>query len=132
MKHHQKLNLNIDEPLEVNVKKLALSLPEYLMEYCKVTLTFESADEILWCDHSNETSPPILTHGATYFSKFQKMKFGNLVKICFWLNLAVKGLKYKEFLETNMEHELPSNLSWLKSHFLNSLIFKTLNWNCSN
>ena len=47
MKHHQKLNLNIDEPLEVNVKKLALSLPEYLMEYCKVTLTFESADEIL-------------------------------------------------------------------------------------
>ena len=23
---------------------------------------------------------------------FHKMKFGNLVKICFWLNLAVKGL----------------------------------------
>ena len=26
---------------------LTLSLPEYLMEFCKVTLTFESADEIL-------------------------------------------------------------------------------------
>ena len=26
---------------------LTLSLPEYLMEICKVTLTFESADEIL-------------------------------------------------------------------------------------
>ena len=26
------------------------------------------------------------------FSKFHKMKFGHLVEICFWLNLAVKGL----------------------------------------
>ena len=25
------------------------------MEFCKASLTFESADEILWCDHSNET-----------------------------------------------------------------------------
>ena len=30
--------------------------------------------------------------GAIYFSKFHKMKFGNLVEICFWLNLAMKGL----------------------------------------
>ena len=29
---------------------LTLSLPEYLMEVCKVPLTFESADEILWWD----------------------------------------------------------------------------------
>ena len=57
-----------------------------------MTLTFESVDEILWCDHSNETSLPVLTHGATCFSKFHKLKFGNLVEICFWLNLAVKGL----------------------------------------
>ena len=27
------------------------------METCSVVLTFESVDEILWCDHSNETSP---------------------------------------------------------------------------
>ena len=26
------------------------------MEFCKVTLTFESADQILWCDHSNKSS----------------------------------------------------------------------------
>ena len=25
------------------------------METCSVVLTFESVDEILWCDHSNET-----------------------------------------------------------------------------
>ena len=35
---------------------------------------------------------PVLTRGAVCFSKFYKIKFGNLVEICFWLNLAVKGL----------------------------------------
>ena len=63
------------------------------MEFCKVTATFESVDQIPWSDHSNETSLPVLTHGAICFSKFHKMTFGNLVEICFWLNLAVKGLK---------------------------------------
>ena len=50
-------------------------------------------DEILRCDHSNESSLPVLTHGAICFSKFHKIKFGNLVEICFWLNLVVKGLR---------------------------------------
>ena len=71
---------------------------EYLMEFCKVTLTIESADEILWCDHSNESSPPILTNGAICFSKFHKTIFENLVEICFWLDLAVKGLKNQQTL----------------------------------
>ena len=69
-----------------------LSLPECLMEFCKVTLTFESAVQILRCEYSNESSLPVLTHGAICFSKFHKMKFRNLVENCFWLNLAVKGL----------------------------------------
>ena len=33
---------------------------------CKVTLTFESADEILWYDYSNETSSAVLSHGTIY------------------------------------------------------------------
>ena len=49
-------------------------------------------DEILWCDHSNEISSVVLSPCAICFSKFHKMKFGNLLDICFWLNLAVKGL----------------------------------------
>ena len=36
-------------------------------EFCEVTLTFEYVDETLWSDHSNETSLPVLTHGATCF-----------------------------------------------------------------
>ena len=55
---------------------LTLSLPEYLMESCKVTLTIESVDEIVWCDHSNESSLPVLAHGAIYFSQNEIRKFG--------------------------------------------------------
>jgi len=32
----------------------------------KVVLTFESEDEILWCDHSNETLLAVLSHGTIY------------------------------------------------------------------
>ena len=57
-----------------------------------MAVTFESVDEILRCDHSNESSLPILSRGAICFSKFRKIKFRNLVEISFWLNFAVKGL----------------------------------------
>ena len=77
--------------LFVQFVTLTLSLPDCLMEFCKVALTFESLDEILWCDHLNESSLAVLSHGCC-FSKFYKMKFGNLVEICLWLRLAVKGL----------------------------------------
>jgi len=43
----------------------------FIMLY-KVILTFESVDEILWCDHSNETSPAVLSHGAICFVGFEK------------------------------------------------------------
>ena len=36
-----------------------------LFIYC-VVLTFESVDEILWCDHLNETSAAVLSHGTIY------------------------------------------------------------------
>ena len=75
---------------------LALSLSERLMKFFKETLTFESADQILWCDHSNRRSLPVLTHGAICFPKFHKMKFGNLVEICLWLNLALKGFRERK------------------------------------
>ena len=51
------------------------------MEFCKVTLTFES----------NESSLPV-SYDAICFSQFQLMKFGNLVQICPWVHLTVKGL----------------------------------------
>ena len=38
-------------------------------------LTFESVDEILWCDHSNETSSAVLLHGTICFSIVYKRKY---------------------------------------------------------
>ena len=46
------------------------------METCNVVLTFESVDEILWCDHSNETTLAVLLHGITCFSIFYKTNLG--------------------------------------------------------
>ena len=40
----------------------------FIMLY-KVVLTFESVDEIPWCDHSNETSSAVLSH-ATIWQNF--------------------------------------------------------------
>ena len=48
-------------------------LQQYFHIY--VFLTFESMDEILWCDHSNETSSEVLSHGTIYivcFSNFRR------------------------------------------------------------
>jgi len=47
----------------------------FIMPY-KVVLTFESVDEILKCDHSNETSSAVLSHGTIHIKVFNKMKFG--------------------------------------------------------
>ena len=50
------------------------------METCCVVLTFESVDEILWCDHSNETSSAGLLHGAIFRITFYKTKFGIFIE----------------------------------------------------
>ena len=59
-----------NENLNVDVTVLTLSLPECLIEFCEVTLTFEFVDEILWCDHSHESPLPVLSHDAICLSKF--------------------------------------------------------------
>ena len=46
------------------------------METLRQVLTFESVDEILWCDHSNETPSAVLSHGTVCIEVFYKMKFG--------------------------------------------------------
>ena len=65
---------------------------EYKMASGKVALTFESVDEILMCNHSNDTSLLVLSHGTICSSTFHKIKFGNFANcwLC-WL-LAVKEL----------------------------------------
>ena len=85
-------------------------------------------DEILWCDHSDESSLPVLLRDAICFSKYYKMKFGTLVEICLWSHLAVKVLKTDEdilpqrrqILQTfnlhcggnNLAHTIPASLNF--------------------
>ena len=66
------------------------------MEFCKVTLTFESTDEILWCDHSNETSPPELTHGPICLSKFHEISQNEIWtfgRICFFAKFGSERIQ---------------------------------------
>jgi len=41
---------------------------ELFIKLYKVVLTFESVDEILWCDHSNESYWAVLWCGAVYYA----------------------------------------------------------------
>ena len=45
----------MDDQIILSCQHLTLSLPESNLESINVALTFESVDETLVCDHSNET-----------------------------------------------------------------------------
>ena len=62
----------------------------FIMLY-KVVLTFESVDEILWCDHLNETSSAVLLHDTICFSIFYQIKFGFFLEFCLsvWFQLGI-------------------------------------------
>ena len=57
-----------------------------------MVLTFGSVDEILWFNHSNETSLAVLSHGTIYMYVFYKMKFGICLECQCYALLGVKGL----------------------------------------
>ena len=55
-----------------------------------MVLTFESVDEILWCDHSNQTSYAVLSQGAIYFLlSILKSKFCRIVDVTFQLPVTL-------------------------------------------
>ena len=62
------------------------------METCKVDLTFEPVDEILWCDHLNEISLAILSHGTNCFTEFEKNEIWDFLEFLLWPLLGVEGL----------------------------------------
>ena len=72
---------------------LTLSIQEWLrMESCKVVPTSESVQEILQCDHSNETSVAALWLSTICFLAVCKMKFRVFVEFSLWPFLGVKGI----------------------------------------
>jgi len=63
-----------------------------------VVLTFDSVDEILWCDHSFETSSAVLSNGTFYIYVFYKMKCGICLGFLILRTLGAKGLTFAWYL----------------------------------
>ena len=61
------------------------------METGNVVLTFESLDEILWCDHSYEISFAVLSHGTFCLAGFKRLKILIFLEFLLWPLLGVKG-----------------------------------------
>ena len=61
----------------------------FIMLY-KVVLTFETMDEILKCDHSNESYGTVLSSDAVYYA----VQGGSIFSVCVW-NSKVWPFKWK-------------------------------------
>ena len=72
----------------------------FIMLY-KVILTFESVDEILKCDHSNESCYGVFSFSAVCFPLFRKMIFGIVIHFSaitlFGLKIFIKCLRLTFF-----------------------------------
>ena len=53
----------------------------FIMLY-KVVLTFESVDEILKCDHSNESYRAVLSYSAIYYIYMYAVQHGYTFQVC--------------------------------------------------
>ena len=54
-----------------------------------VVLTFESVDEILWCDYSNETSSAVLLHSTSHCLGFFKKEMSVIIYLFIYLFFTV-------------------------------------------
>jgi len=74
---------NVCARLNVGGVYSTLSLSESVRETFKMVLSFESVDEILLCDHSNETSSAVLPRDTIYIQLFYKIEFGIFLEFGF-------------------------------------------------
>jgi len=56
-----------DVTIQMKVTEQYFPVVLFIMLY-KEVLTFESVDEILWCDHSNESYRAVLSCGTVYYA----------------------------------------------------------------
>ena len=59
-----------DVTIQIKATEQYFSVVPFITLY-KVVLTILYVNEIQWCDHSNETSSLIFSHGAVFFGIFQ-------------------------------------------------------------
>ena len=80
----------------------------FIMLY-KVVLTFESVDEILWCDHSNESYWVVLSCGTVYYA----VQGGSNLWVCVkkWIVLSFKVSLFDDCFEMDLyKIILPKNI----------------------
>ena len=94
---------------------------------CKVVLTFESVNEILKCDHSNESYWVVLSCGTVYYA----VQGGSNFWVCGWIPVGcdLSNESYQAVLSCNYAYcvtiiliffclEVCSFLFWVKPAFL--------------
>ena len=70
----------------------------FIMLY-KMVLTFEAMDEILWCDHSNESYWTVLPFGALYYGVKSGSNFWVFSELLIKRNLSFLSLNFCLLLE---------------------------------
>ena len=71
----------------------------FIMLY-KVFLTFESVDEILKCDHSNESYWAVLSHGAVYCA----VQGGSNFWLCGWNTETIQLKATEQYFPAGAVH----------------------------
>ena len=80
----------------------------FIMLY-KLVLTFECVDEILWCDHSNESYWAVLSCGTVYYA----VQGGSNLWVCVkkWIVLSFKVSLFDDCFEMDLyKIILPKNI----------------------
>ena len=95
----------------------------------KVVLTFESVDEILWCDHSNESywmSFPVVLFIMLYKVALTLFKGRLLSRTILWCRSRAWPFACLAFCST--DYRKKRDCSWSKSESVNKILW----WNHSN
>ena len=71
-----------------------------------MVLTFESVDEILKCDHSNESYLAVLSYGVIYYAVNDHSNFSVLEKLTKYRNLTLFYLKMLSITKTKLLKKL--------------------------
>ena len=92
----------------------------FIMLY-KVVLTFESVDEILKCDHSNESYWVVLSYGTVYYAVQGGSNFSVWILKCdqskwnetYWVVLSCSAVHFSIFRKWELERKF-GKLVWKK------------------
>ena len=88
--------LLLQNPMVLPFKRNVFSSTFTWCYLLNAVLTFQPVEEILWCNHSNKTSPAVLSYGAIHFeSHFWVCGWNSVVWPCKWNLLSTSTWCHK-------------------------------------